>query len=456
MRKCEERMMRFFCVGVVWSTALFGATGCMDQGSEPTGEEVYYFSSLERDKWQPREIIDQSSAQISPEELEQLKPIFAGFEKNAEQLFEQPDIDKRLEAIENAYIRSGRYLKILSFYKTDIERQGVSKSPAAPRFLWGLIRLGQESQARDFAQKLVGARPDDADAWFLFGAYWIKFAAADSEAAKKVVAGWRRTVELNPAYLGFEGIDAMTMRREIARLKSEHRLKDADIDAMIAELAGSGEERAVVASEQQVQDALVAAKTGVGPVKEEAVVDAPAVDTPPGESVKEEASPSEDAAKSLTDNGIKAPPSEDIKPREQETAPERSVQQQLLLAMAEANLMWSSGEQAQARARLQEGIKNALPEGKIENAGAVLTRGVDQFSLVRACWKMELDRTGAAKLFRGLAQGDEKITSMALYKRVRFAVDELNDYALGKELIAKLKAQDSDFAARYKVDSLIK
>ena len=60
-------------------------------------------------------------------------------------------------------------------------------------------------------------------------------------------------------------------------------------------------------------------------------------------------------------------------------------------------------------------------------------------------------------MFRAFATKDlDGVSSMALYKRARFAADDLNDYALAKELVTVLKQKDAEFAKRHDVDALIK
>lgn len=453
MRKGEEQEGRLFwgrlaarrgalALAFAASVAL---PACFEKGSEPTGEQVYYFSSLERDSWRPYTLIDQPPSPLSPEELAQLEPIFAGFEQNAERLFTQPDIDGRLESIENAYIRASRYLDILPYYSADIERQGLQKSPAAPRMLWALIRLGQEDQAKAFARELVLARPDDAGAWFLYGAYWIKFAAEDEDAAARVVFAWSKAVELDPSYRGFEGIDARTMRREISRLKVEQSITPTKLDAIGAELRTTGAGGAIRAASGHVLRAVMVSRNGIEAQLVRAPVEPPAaeaVESPPGQDEPGE--------------GVEERAAQ-VAPAPSDAAPERTARQELLLGMAQAKLDLASGKEPGARATLTRVLGEALPGGKLEEAVSVLDRGTDRFSLVRLCWQLDVDRNGAARLFRAFATKDvEEISSMALYKRVRFAADELEDYALARELIDALKQKDADFAARQKVDELLR
>lgn len=449
MRKREEYEGRLFwqecatplCRSLALALTLcVMSTACFEQGSEPTGEQIYYFSSLERDSWRPYTLIDQPPSQLTAEELAQLEPIFDGFEKNAERLFTQPDIGQRLEAIENAYIRASRYLDVLPYYRADIDRQGLQKSPAAPRYLWALIRLGQEEQAKTFARDLVLARPNDADAWFLYGAYWIKFAASDEDAAARVVFAWSKVVELSPSYRGFEGIDASTMRREISRLKIDHTLTPARLDRLAAELDEKSGARGVrVASEQVLGARLSALQATIASVTPVEPFEAPDLDPVEEQNVEEQ-----------VEEQVSEVPSS-------EPAPSKTAQQKLLLGMAQAKLDLASGKEQSARATLTRVLGETLPGGKLEEAVNVLERGTDRFSLVRLCWQLGVDEGGASRLFRAFATKDlDGVSSMALYKRARFAADDLNDYALAKELVTALKQKDAEFAKRHDVDALIK
>ena len=214
-------------------TAWLGCT----EGSEPRGEQVYYFSALEQDTFKSHPLLA-PRPEVPAEELAQLEAIFESFDANAERLFAQPDIDDRLDSIEHAYMRAGRYFELLAHYRDDIERQGVAKSPAAPRLAWALMRLGQEDQSSELIARLIAARPLDPAPWFLYGARSMNEATTDREAAVRAVLGWREAPRLDPNYRGFEDISAGVMLRQATRYQLQHDIKESELEELAATLRG--------------------------------------------------------------------------------------------------------------------------------------------------------------------------------------------------------------------------
>jgi hypothetical protein len=442
MRKLEDkkrRLTRELLAIVSLFALLISAPACME-GSEPAGAQVYYFSALERDAFVPAAIVDRGS-NLPPEELAQLEPIFTSFDTNAEQLFKQADIDTRIESIENAYLSAGRYIELLGIYREDIKRQGLDKSPGATRLLWGLIRLGQEPQSKKLAVELVRARPQSADAWFLYGAYWIKYAAEDKDAAKRVVLGWSSAVDIDPRYRGFEGIDASTIRREVSRLRQE--------SGVTAEQLGELQRDLLVAPNTEKAGLTPPPEAQAGDVVRTAQAIATAQGVPAQVEPEVPQQGADMGASVESDPSIAREP-----PVEQARQSEQTAEQGLLLALAEVSSKRAQGDEAAALVLLRAALTKSLPDGKIERASDVLKRDVDLFSLVRLAWGLDHDRSGAGRLFRQIAERPVS-RSMTLYKYAMFAQNELEDRPLTRTLLEKLKAQDAEFAARYKVDALL-
>lgn len=190
--------------------------GC-GEGVLPAEGGVQTFSPL-----QPAPIvartIDAPPSDLSPAMRTNYEAILDGFQNNAETLLQRDDIEPRLEQIESVYAATGRYLEMVAIYQADVEKRGL-ESAAAPSLVWAWMQIGQRKQARDLIDQLLQQHAQKATSWFLDGAYWLPDAQTSSEAAKKTIASWQKTLELDPGFANFKGFNTTILRQQIANLQ---------------------------------------------------------------------------------------------------------------------------------------------------------------------------------------------------------------------------------------------
>lgn len=203
------------------------------QGSEPNGRPIVSRGALERDVYESTVMQDPGTG-ITREELERYAQIFENFEASAPAILASDEMGERLESIERVYMSSGRYLELVAMYRKSTDERGMARGAAPIRLAWAMVRLGQDRESRELVEQLLKVRPANPDVWFLLGAIWIKEASGSKDAAERVVMAWRKVLQLDADYVGFEGISAQTLRRELERFAPTVQLSPEDAQAMEA------------------------------------------------------------------------------------------------------------------------------------------------------------------------------------------------------------------------------
>lgn len=197
------------------------AVGC--GGEAESDDERVHFTPLERDEQSTREI-DAPEPPVSLEEREELARLVRKFRQRAPEFFAKKTKDRPVSETERLFLSSGKYLQLVPIYQQVVDEQGL-ESPAAPRLAWVLVRLGQEKQARQLLDELLGVRPDDPFVHFVDGAYWFNQSTESSRAAAKAVLSWRRVLELDSTFEGPRRLDSRALKQKIQQI--ERRLPEA-------------------------------------------------------------------------------------------------------------------------------------------------------------------------------------------------------------------------------------
>ena len=437
---------------------LLTALAC-GEGSEPVGSSTVYLSALEDDKLEHSVIIDPGTG-VDPKEIERYKPIYTNFEANSEVLLRRPDIDKRLPAIEEAYTMGGRYLDIVAIYKRDVDKHGVAKSPAAGRLTWAMIRLGQEPQAKQLITEQLQTRSQDPLSWFLLGAYWIKYANESEDAAKRVVLGWSKAQQLDPNFVGPEGINAPTLQREVQRFAPKAGFKPGELEALAASLTrrDAAAEPPTPAQPSQPLD-LTDTPEGA-PTQPEATQPETAPEPtaqPDGERPVEvptqpEAAPVE--AESVEAEKAEAQPVETKPAVAKPAEPKQPAREPLVLLNARARMAMSSGEKMQASGYLAQAIATHAPDGKLDSLPNADAPARQIMETIQLAWQLGQDKNAAARAFRAFAK-KSGLDGKLLYEAAMFAWRELEDRPTAVELLERLQKEDPESAKKFGAAALI-
>lgn len=423
---------------------LLTAIAC-GEGSEPVGSSTVYLSALEDDKLEHSVIIDPGTG-VDPKEIERYKPIYTNFEANAEVLLRRPDIDKRLPAIEEAYTMSGRYLDVVSIYKRDVDKHGVAKSPATGRLTWAMIRLGQEPQAKQLIAEQLQARSQDPLSWFLLGAYWIKYANESEDAAKRVVLGWSKAQQLDPNFVGPEGINAPTLQREVQRFAPKAGFKPGELEALAASLT----KRDVTTeppTPAQPSQPLDLTDTPEGASTQPEPTTQPDGEQPVAPPTQPEAEPvdaEETEAKPVEAKPIATKPVETKQP----------AKEPLVLLNARARMAMSSGEKMQASGYLAQAIATHAPDGKLDSLPNADAPARQIMETIQLAWQLGQDKNAAARAFRAFAK-KSGLDGKLLYEAAMFAWRELEDRPTAVELLERLQKEDPESAKKFGAAALI-
>lgn len=385
-------------------------TSCAE-GSDPLDPVTQTFSALEEDRFAPRVIVD-PGPEVLKDDAARVKPVLEGFERNADEILTRGDLAQRIALIESAYMISGRYMDLLVIYQQHVAKHGAASS-AAPRLVWSWLRLGQEKRAGELAAQLLKARPDDATAWFLQGAYWVRYAADDVEITRDVIMAWKKTLALDPVFIGFDEIDAPTLKAEIERMNASLKMTDAQA----AERAAAHLAKLLSAAPQPpttppVEQPPVAAQPPV-------VEQPPTIPQPPV---------------------VEQPP---VVAQPQAPAP-------LALTLARAQLAADSGQRDQAVGYLREARLRHLPGpdlvAAIQAQGAALTNA-DLIAFLEVSWRLEQDRPALARATREAAKRPG-MTGPQLWSLALFSLRQLEDRPLTGQLLDRLEREHPEDAKR--------
>lgn len=391
-------------LAVVFSiVALVTACG---EGVQPEQRELVYFTAIETELPEPQAIPD-PGPQLQGAQSSTYEPIVNGFVENHERLLQREDIKGQIERIENIFIALGRYHEIAAMFRDEWERAGTD-SYVADRWAWALIRLGQRQQAREVLDKLLADRPDDPKVHFLDGAYWVQEQPRETEDLRKVVRAWKRVVELDPDYRGFENMNADVLRQQVAAFEADLGPVEPGADAAAV----------VAAATDRVQRSATLALSVAEPVLEELIP------TEPDEE--------QDQA------GAEEPPAD------QPTTPqpgEMSIEDQYKLAVARGQIELAQGNYNEAENAFLM-AKSVDPDGFEAN-----------FGQLQAGWGNPSARNQVAAAVRELAKREDLEPSQQVDIGV-FLWTKMARKDLARDLLESAKAKDPTLAGR--VDRLLK
>ncbi len=380
--------------------------GCGD-GVLPADGGAQTFSPLQASPVTSRTLRAPPS-NVPPEVLTNYGPIIDGFEKNAEVLLRRNDIEPRLEQIESVYVATGRYLELVAIYQSDIEKHGLD-SAASASLVWAWMQIGQRKKARALTDRLLKEKPQSATVWFLEGAFWLPEAQTSSEAARKTIGAWQKTLELDPGFAKFKGFGVATIRQQITHL--QQRVASSPLNA------ANGQQSAVPPVEKPVVEEV--AEQEVAEVVEPVVEVPEVVEEKPAEQVEEVEALAQEMEKI-----------------------EKPVESADVL-VAQGQIALSRGQQAQARMFYARAITL-----EADNIGAA----VGMFNLRRI---EGAEREVLQKELRTLA-AHPKMTAQHAYELGMFAVRGAKDNAQAIELFERCEQLDAAYAERAGVPALIK
>lgn len=412
---------RAWSLPTLLTCSLLCLTSC-DRGGEMEAPETLYGSALETDRFRP-ELIPDPGVRTRPDELAQLQPVVDGVLKNSDRFFERSPDTKQIELVERAFLSTGRYIDLLAVYRAQSNKLGLTHH-ASERLAWGLLRLGQEPEARDLIERLLRANPADADPWFLLGAFWLKEAASgDSrDAALKVILGWSRVLELDPNYVGFEGLKATDVQRQLSIMRRRTLPTQAELDQAEAKL------------------------------KLTPTPKTPPPTTPPPTTPPTTPSPNT-PANQTQDPPANAPPANtppaNTPPVSTPPAPET-----LAVQLGRAHLAIAEGDLSGAKRWLQRAKRAHYPKQTLEAFVARPEKSAqDAWTLVRTTWEAG-DTQPASRALRALA-ARPNLPAAQTYQMAMFAFKKLDDRATAITLIESLKTHHAAYATSVGADALL-
>lgn len=234
--------------------ALFlGLWGCGD-GVSLDRAEVVYFSPFRQEAVQVKKVEDRLPP-LTEQERAQTDELIAEFHRQAPRAAQRPAQGDELDAIEQIFLVSGRYLELVQIYEENVKNFGID-SWMAPELAWAYMQIGDEIRAKELIGKLKEERGDEAQVWILAGTYDLSEAETSPVAARRAREAFERALELEPEFAGFKGVDAGLLRNQIAELRQREGAPAAQVREDRVGEQGQQEPAAVVevAPEEEVVD----------------------------------------------------------------------------------------------------------------------------------------------------------------------------------------------------------
>ena len=402
-----------------------GALGACGEARAPAEPPIDYHTSMQRASFRATPLTDQA-ASVPPAQAAAIDVITGSVLKSGTDLFRKPGVAERLDAIEDAFLATGRYFALVSLYKRDVDALGTA-TPAAPRYAWALIRLGQSDEATAMIDRLEADRPGDAIGPFLRGSMAMATAKDDPERAGEVIAEWGRALALDAKFVGPERVDAAAMRREIDALRAQHpTLKAAPAAPPTAALLDPLE-----AAAQGTQIAHLSAPDEPGALPDE---NAPAPET---------------TAAAAPDAQTLAPAGAPEAERAAAPAPPASIA--VLIGQARAAL--ARGERAEATALTRRALEIASPAGVEGLAASDALGAVEKIDLLKLSVTLGVSTRSAGAALATIARAPE-LSSERRFECALVALRSFKDPALAASILDALEAKDAAGAARLPIDAL--
>lgn len=398
------------------------------EGAAPEAPEPIYQSPLEQDTYAPTPILDPGTG-VKPEELARFAELFASVEQNADALFSRQDVEGKLDLVERAYLSAGRFQDLVAMYSKHVQTHGTS-SPVASRLAWAWVKLGQEKNALELSTRLLKDKPEDPTSWFIYGAHWLREADTSADAAARVFISWSELLKLAPGFIGFDNIDATAVRREVELQKGRMTQRPEELELLRAQLFN-------VAPKPTAQAPETAPETAPAPAP---TPEATPEQTPPETAPTPEAQPPTPAAAPQT------PPSTPPTPQPPKPAPAPSVAVLLVkaqLAMGNQSLDEAGAHMERAYSLLL-GANKSLPAAIKAQPTSELAH---LMTFIKLDWELARDRNDTTLAARALFERAD-LSASTMHEATMFALRKMEDRALARTLLDRLKAKDAAYFER--------
>ncbi len=438
----DNRWTRY---GPWWLVLVVFASACDGDVLSDDGDIVYLTP------WGENQIdvveVRDSRPNLSSQDEANAEMVIANFEDQSEALLQRPGVDEILGQIEQSYLFSGNYHRLIDIYRDHYERHGI-ESIAAIGLAWTHIQLENEVELVELEKRLIEERADDPLTWVIVGEANMRRAAQSPQAAIWARDAFERLLELDPDFQEFKTLSRARLQQQLEQLRIEAPDDDVvvddeaaspmhHVDGEAASAPVSGADMAEVeaepqedhADQEQLQEeeerAGDDAKGVVGDTVEPAARQAAAAIAEQHQAeIDDEAQAAEDEAQSADDD-----------------AEER--RRQAITAVM-------NGQQA-----LQQGDQG-LPEarGHFEQALDYDPDNVDaQIGMLRVQQRLE---ASDSELLEAVDELKERILSARqAYDLALFCLRGLNDRDRATSLLQRVEQKDPSFARRVGVDSLL-
>ncbi len=438
---------------LVWVVGL--AAGCGGEADSNDDNGTIYFAPTERQSELVRDV-PTPEPPSSVEDQPGYEQIVEGFRRNASTLFARPGIGERIGQIERVFMSTGRYLELVAIYQQVVDEQGPT-SRAAPRLAWAYIRLDQREQALDVLETLEDTRSDDPVVPFLRGVFWFNQAQDSREAMARTALAWQRTLELDPDFEGFGGLDGDTIRQQIGRITS--RLPQSP-EAMLDESSEVSEATSGGNMTETSSDETSDTSEREGPVANRGGDSDPSDNTASSPSSDAEASDDETSSKESSSGT----------PPETEPSDEQAADTDGESDEARASEESETGSESDSDAPSESDGPDlsvqltqadlALSQGNLDRAEtlyrAVLEKAPDHPKAQFGRARIEHARRGASselsETVSNLLEYDNLDARLA-YDMGVFAESKLDDTELAEQCWSRVRTLDADFAERMDLGS---
>lgn len=160
------------------------------------------------------------SSDAERRQLEDTNKLLDEFGQRAPAAFMTEEAAAHLPGLERFYFATGRYLELVDIYRTAYDAHGPGHF-VAPRLAWAYLTLGDDARASEVLDAAMQARPNDAWVHFTYGYMLGMRPTNDPEVGRAVYRAWSKALELDPAFVGPQGVTAERLRgrlEEMAKL----------------------------------------------------------------------------------------------------------------------------------------------------------------------------------------------------------------------------------------------
>ena len=145
--------------------------------------------------------------------------LIAEAESRGSSMFDTPATPEVMDQFEQVFLQSGRVLELADYLLEAGQRQGPDG------YVWPYLamlyeRLGMSARASEVARAAAEARPDDPHAHFAVAFVLGQDPTMAIDHLVEIQDALNRVIELDPEYVGRQGVNARQIREEITQLDS--------------------------------------------------------------------------------------------------------------------------------------------------------------------------------------------------------------------------------------------